>query len=131
MKAFGLAFVLAVTASIGCSKSASTSHGQGVTGHWRQMSQHVSVAEPGWRQQAAAKDIKADHQVDLFINEQTIQTIETGAPPREEPYTLSSSGLVLSDDHATLRRSINVTSPSGSYSVTTVYSRVDDKTTPP
>ena len=141
-----------------CSKAPATAD-QPLIGHWRQTSEQIATAEPGWRHAAAggapaaaqAGKAGATRQVDLYIDKQTMWTVSPDEPPRQEVYSTSNvdqqrGSLVLqvgppgeagtaamvafSEDRKQLRQTRTITSPSGTFSVTTAYSRVDDKTAP-
>ncbi len=153
-----LGLVLVGLAMGSCSKAPATAD-QPLIGHWRQTSEQIAAAEPGWRHSAAggataaAQDGKAGatRQVDLYFDTQTIWTVSPDEPTRQEVYSTSNvdqqrGTLVLqvgppgdagtaamvafSEDHRQLRQTRTIASPSGTLSVTTAYSRVDDKTAP-
>jgi hypothetical protein len=133
---------------------------QALIGHWRQTSEQIAAAEPGWRHAAAgggapaaaqAGKAGATRQVDLFIDKQTMWTVSPDEPRREELYSTSSvdqqrgslllqvgppgdagtaAMVAFSEDRKQLRQTRTSKSPAGAFSVTTAYSRVDDKTAP-
>ena len=159
MKTTVLGLVLVGLATGSCSKAPDTVE-QALIGHWRQSSEQIAAAEPGWRHAAAggsapaaaqAGKAGATRQVDLYIDKQTIRTVSADEPPRQEVYSTSGvdqqrGSLVLqvgppggagtaamvafSEDRKQLRQTMTLTSPAGTFNVTTTYNRVDDKTAP-
>ncbi|MFA5909222.1 MAG: hypothetical protein WC815_10630 [Vicinamibacterales bacterium] len=158
MKATVLGLVLVGLATGSCSKAPATTD-QPLLGHWRQTSEQIAAAEPGWRHAApgaapvAAEEGKAGatRQVDLYIDQQTMWTVSPDEPTRQEVYSTSNvdqqrGTLVLqvgppggagtaamvafSEDRRQLRQTRTIASPAGTFNVTTAYTRVDDKTAP-
>ena len=158
MKATALGFVFVSLAIVSCSKPATLD--DALIGHWRQTSEQLASAEPGWLHAGGAAKAPAAatspsstpaRQVDLYIDKHTMWTVDSNAPKRQEAYTIAnvdpphaslvqqfgspgdartSASIVFSDDRKEFRRLQTIASPEGTFTVTRTYRRVDDKTAP-
>ncbi len=157
MKATVLSLVLVGVATASCSKTPATLD-QALLGHWRQSSEQIAVAQPGWKHAAPGGAPAADQtgksaarQIDLYIDKQTMWTVSSDGPKQQDAYSTSNMNeqrgslvlqigppgaagtaalVALSDDRKQLTQTRTITSPAGTFTVTTVYSRVDGKTAP-